>query len=568
MSNSKINNLKHKKNSTIMIYLLIALFSAACSSCYINDTIFNTKSDALYFLLKVVVFFGIFYGSHVLLKWLRTYYKKGSEIKLLFNKLTLSLNKNSILMMMATLLLAWLPYLIIFYPGVSNYDTANQINDFYNGTTPMPYMFVDGQEEISYFLNDAHPITTTFIMVPFVAIGKLSGYTNLGMFLYVIFQMIFTAFSFSVMIGFLDRLGCPYKARRVGLLFLALMPFIPMHTICMLKDCLYAAIFVLYTVYYVAMIKKISMGRHELLIFTILSLMTALTKKTGLYLVIICNVFLLMTYFMNKRNDHGENDNSRIGDSQKKIIGIASSIAVPVIIMWMVFPKILFPLMNIFPGGKGDVYGTLFQQTARVISKCGEVALSTDELETVGKLIDVDNIADLYTPLTTDPVKATFNMHANNKEISDYLSTWFRVGLRHPVLYIESTLSVCGGFFSPKKAIDIFDEIPITPNEEAFGELSNPSFLNGFRKSVSNAYYYICELSGIDILFQIFTYIWLIPVVVFASLKDKRSRLSMLPVGVSILILIVCPVCYARYAISQIYIVPLVLGLGMVQSNE
>lgn len=547
--------------SYLKFYFIIALISASCASCYINGGLFYDLTGALFFVLKIILFFGFFIATHICYKKIKMHINK-TPSKIVLNNISLSFEKESIKIMMLILLLAWLPYLIIFYPGVSNYDTANQINDFFNGTSPMPFGFVEGQEEISCFLNDHHPIITTLIMVPFVGLGRLIGYANIGMLLYVVFQMTLTAFSFAVMIGFLEKLGCPYRVRKYGFLFLALMPFIPLHVICMLKDCLYATFFVLYTVYYVAIMKKIRIGKHQLLVFVLLSLAVSLTKKTGIYLVIICNLVLLTTCILSKNRETIRKN------IRNNITGIVSGIAIPVLILWVIFPLIIFPMANIYPGSKSEVYGTLFQQTAKVIVECGEDALSEEELATVGKVIDVDNIENLYYSLTTDPVKATFNMHASNEDISAYLKIWFRVGLRHPVKYIEATLSVCGGFFSPKKVIDMFDGIPVTPSEEAFGAFSNPGFLSGFRKTVDSIYYYMSETPGIDILFYIFTYIWLIPVVVFASMKNKYDRLSLLPVALSILILVVCPVCYARYAISQIYIVPLIIGLGMRRNYE
>ena len=561
----------------IIIYLLAALFSAACASCYINGFIIGPeKADVLLFAFKVLLFFGIFLVSHILFNYLRNKSLLSTESKLLWNRLTLTLDKKSVWTMAIVLFIAWLPYLIIFYPGVSNYDTANQINDFFNGTASMPFGFVEGQEGISYFLNDHHPVFTTLVMVPFVALGRLVGYPNFGMLLYVVLQMALTAFSFAVMIGFLDKIKCSYVIRKVSFLFLTFMPFIPLHAICMLKDCLYAAIFVLYLVYYVSLIKDIEIGKHQVTVFTVLSLLTVLTKKTGIYLVVICNVVLLIKLLICTKkkkeiqefSDDTLKSNTVNGLAKKQCRGIVISILLPIAVMWLIFPLIIYPAFNIFPGGKQELLGTCFQQTAKVIVDCGEDALSKEELDSIGKVISLSDINDTYYIGCTDAVKATYNLHATSEEVSDYLKTWIRVGLRHPIKYLEATLSVCGGFFAPKKVIDIFDAIPVTEPDGVFSEFSNPGMFNGLRKVVSGAYYYCTQTPGVDILLYIFPYVWLIPLVVFVSSKKGSVGLSLMPIWISILILVVCPICYARYAISQIYAVPLILGIGLTKNND
>lgn len=546
----------------IIIYLLAALFSAACASCYINGFIIGPeKADVLLFAFKVLLFFGIFLVSHILFNYLRIESLLSTESKLLWNRLTLTSDKKSVWTMAIVLFIAWLPYLIIFYPGVSNYDTANQINDFFNGTSAMPFGFVEGQEGISYFLNDHHPVFTTLVMVPFVALGRLVGYPNFGMLLYVVLQMALTAFSFAVMIGFLDKIKCSYVIRKVSFLFLTFMPFIPLHAICMLKDCLYAAIFVLYLVYYVSLIRNIEIGKHRTMVFVVLSLLVALTKKTGIYLIVICNVILLIRMFISYKRDKDI-------QNRKNCVGILSAVLIPAAVMWLIFPLIIYPAFNIFPGGKQELLGTCFQQTAKVIVDCGENALSSEELESIEKIISLSDINDIYYIGCTDAVKATYNLHATSEEVSDYLKTWIRVGFRHSIKYLEATLSVCGGFFSPKKVIDIFDAIPVTDSNGVFSEFNNPRILNGLRKVVSSAYYYCTEIPGVDILLYIFSYVWLIPLVVLVSSKKGSVGLSLMPIWISILILVVCPICYARYAISQIYAVPLILGIGLTKNND
>ena len=80
---------------------------------------------------------------------------------------------------MIGLVLCWLPYLLIYAPGLVNFDTINQINDFYDGISPVWFGFVEGQETVVALLNDHHPVFVTvlfsLIMLPWKAAGYPAG---------------------------------------------------------------------------------------------------------------------------------------------------------------------------------------------------------------------------------------------------------------------------------------------------------------------------------------------------------------------------------------------------------
>ena len=61
-----------------------------------------------------------------------------------------------------------------------------------------------------------------------------------------------------------------------------------------------------------------------------------------------------------------------------------------------------------------------------------------------------DEIADLYNPELSDPVKATYRGgHITMAKLKRYFNAWFSMFLRHPGVYIEATLHNSYGYYYP-----------------------------------------------------------------------------------------------------------------------
>lgn len=532
---------------------LVSIITVICGNCYTMHSSFGMgPKDYFSSLVKVLFWFILFSllveGYSILTEKLRskdTWNRKDSFLAKILS---------SNFKMTGIFFGIFLLYLLCFYPATASWDTANQINDYFDGVAPILFGFVEGQPMVLARLNDHHPVFTALIYGGFTALGQALGNQNLGMFLCVALQAVMSAFFFSKMIQAMEVLGVPAVIRKICFLFIALCPFVGLHVICCMKDSLYACFFVAYfTEYLLLLIKKSSEKRHWIYL-VILSFILALTKKTGVYLVFLCNLCLLLEKKLRKH--YGT---------------VLFSALCPAVLVLILMPKILFPMLQIYPGGKQEILGTLFQQTARIVRDNPE-ALSEKEIEIVDKVISYDVLKNEYEPECTDKVKASYKLECTLEERKDYLRVWLKGGLQRPWRYIEATLTVCGGFFSPNKVIDIFDGLPLAG--DAFAGYHNPDGLAYFRKGITVVYYGLANLPIVKYLFSIAVYIWILPaVVVISVVTNKRNTwkdirlflIAMSPIFISILILIVCPICYARYTISQLYVVPFILAMGFVR---
>ena len=76
--------------------------------------------------------------------------------------------------------------------------------------------------------------------------------------------------------------------------------------------------------------------------------------------------------------------------------------------------------------------------------------MTKEEAKAIDGVMKYDEIADLYNPELSDPVKATYRGgHITMAKLKRYFNAWFSMFLRHPGVYIEATLHNSYGYYYP-----------------------------------------------------------------------------------------------------------------------
>ena len=516
----------------------LSFCTVLCANGYTEGTvIYYSGSDIVANCLKLLFYFYVFYYG---LK----YYEKIKNEEIIVPLCTEEYEKKEYRIYFIGMVLTWGLYLLIFYPGVTNWDTMYQIDDFFNGVSTFEYVGTN----VTALLNDHHPIFCTFFFSFFVWIGRLVGNPGIGLLLYSLIQIFACAFVFTWMLWSMRNLGIKSKIIKRAFLFFVLMPFIGLYVINMVKDSVYAVLFVVYYVNYIKLLREDKRkGGERFLLIT--SLLIPFVKKTGIYIVLLSNLGLLFSKKVSKKS-------------------IAISTILPAILMFYLLPQVLFPMFNIFPGGKQEVLGTCFQQTALLIQD-HEEELSDSDKEVINRVLNYETIKNNYTQRITDDVKNTFKLTASKAEIKEYLALWIRQGMRHPLTYLKATLGTGGGYFSPTQTIGVY--FGVTKGWDNWKRLYNPDWLWGCRDGAKKAYGWLCSLPGISLLFQIVLYVWWIPAFAWVNLmrlRNKEKYLYLIPIIVSILTLIVSPYSSGRYSVPLIYLAPFILGVGTLSDNQ
>ena len=462
-------------------------------------------------------------------------------------------NIPSIIVTALLLLALFYPYMYAYYPGVCSLDTTNQIKDYVTEDMPIEINWRPDEPQVSCFLNDHHPVTDTLIFVYFVeTLGSQIGPEE-GVYVYTCIQAFLTALFMSLLLCRMEKWGVPFLYRLLGFLFFGLSPFIPLYVIGMLKDSLHCMFYIPYFLVYLSIIRE-GATHPKMILLVLLSLILALTKKTGVYLILICNIALLV-----------------IPSVRKKLIGWAASWAVPALVLFVILPKFVFPAYNIFPGGKQEKIGFTLQMSVQTYIDHKD-QMSDEEIQSIREVLDLDQAVKDFYPPNYDDVKHLFNFDATDEQVSAYLKTWLRLFIRFPRSGIKALFGTAGGFFTPTERIRIYTKF----QKNSYTTVENLEEREYLRTIVSDYYEWLNNQHGIGMLLQCVLYLWWLPL--FALLRillkpEFRGRrfehlMYMLPTAVSILVLWISPYSMARYGLPILYTLPMIMGIASTKTEK
>lgn len=460
----------------------------------------------------------------------------------------------------------WLPWIISLYPGAMLWDTYYQIWQCYPEGHPIYLIPWDPTESfVDNYFSDHHPIFDTLIFGAFArASDALFGSWNQGVFAYILLQALGTAASFAAAIEYLRRQGCPRPLCLSCALFFALMPFYACYTGAMIKDSLFSWLYVPWFLIVVEIARTRAScleNNRAFAWFLALSLLLCLTKKTGVYVVLFTLAILAIATVRNYRKEKVENKPATIHRSSHctTLTRLCTCGAASLVLMWGILPYIIFPVLDVVPGGKQEALGPLFQQTARYVIDYGD-EVTPDEREAIDAVLGYDDLAERYVAIWADPVKFGFNTESSSQDLANYLRTWVRQGLKHPDAYFKATWATAAPYLAPGGPIGIHRD---TGDVEHDGSplIWRPSALNGYHDFMMNLYDALAGAPVLRILFQTCLYSFYVPLIGFIVGLKRRSLITVSygAVAISLIACLITPMFHARYALPLIYTAPLLL---------
>lgn len=189
--------------------------------------------------------------------------------------------------------------LIAYYPGTGSWDTSYQLEDFFDGTITKGYVEGGGMM-LTANLNDHHPVLTTVIFAAFVIFGRWIGNEKFGVFLYSVIQVVLYLVVYTEVLRFNRKKG--RVAEWITIVFYMTNLFLSYYAIMMLKDSLFTVLFLLYYLSYIKLYDcESDLPKKYEILFLCLSVIIPLTKKTGIYLIILSNLVMLIHMAQKKR---------------------------------------------------------------------------------------------------------------------------------------------------------------------------------------------------------------------------------------------------------------------------
>lgn len=314
----------------------------------------------------------------------------------------------------------WLPWLIVLGPVSLNIDTMVQLIQ-YRGIAVWDPMTMTMMPQ--YRMTDHHPFFDTYLYGLFDSIGLALGNEIIGFVLLTQLQAFFAACVLSLALVWIkSRTNLPDFGIMAFSAGVAFIPAFPMTMSMILKDSTWVPIFLLWTILFFEITYRAksdeTISWRMVSAFIVMAVLAALTKKTSIY-VTTPSTLLLLFFIKNK-------------------VKIATAALTPALVSLIIIPQVLFPILNIAPGGPQETIAVPMQQIAKVVIDHRQ-DLSDKDLTTIGRVMKLDKIENNFNYVTTDNIKSsTYRVDSTKSDRTQFLLLWVKLLLKYPVDYIRA----------------------------------------------------------------------------------------------------------------------------------
>lgn len=432
------------KNNKNKKYSLINKVFSVLFSCFITFGNTNAIENfekynihmSIYFILSFIGLYFLFNNIFIVISSLFSSYS-------LYNDKYKNISKRKFILINTIVgFILYLPFLLMFFPGIFSDDTYSQLSQILH---IIPY-------------GNHHPIMHTFIIKIFYSIGYIiSNKVTIGILFYTLFQMLFVSFTFSNIMYFAYSKGLKKIYLLVLFIFYYLLPFNGLYSVALYKDVLFGCVLLLFVLFLYNNINNDlkTIQKLELLLLTIL---VCLLRTNGLLVILLLIIFLLIIY-------------KKL--SKDKIIILFLGFIISV--------SFNFVSTNMFNVQKVDFVESLsipLQNIAYTVSHDGNI--SKEEFEYLNKIIDTKEISMIYDNDFSDPIKNLVR-RTGSKYLEDnkalFIKNWFSIGLKNKLSYLKSYSYQTNGYWFHNKHINhVYDRI-IDDNYDINHKILLPKFL-------------------------------------------------------------------------------------------
>ena len=450
------------------------------------------------FFLALYIFLFLFYGWYEEGAW------EGTAPKLFAPFLRGShIFRNTFLLFF----LFWLPYMILRYPGLLMGDSMDQLLQAlgYMDDTASKLILINPD----FYLNNHHPVLHTLLMGALFRLGSMVS-DNLGIFLNMLAQYLYTTVTFAAGFYFLEKWGVSERLRLGSMALLLLTPIFVNTTVMVAKDLPYAITCVWYLLFLMQPYferKPFYTTLPGAIGFSAVLFLMLFTRHNGIYTILLTLPFLLL-----------------FGKQHLKFVlsSVFCSLAV-----FLLVTKLIYPICSITPGSKKEMLSIPIQQTARYLTEYPS-EVTPQEQAAIEGVLDYKNLPELYNHYLSDPAKGTWKEAASSSEVSAYFRAWLAMGLRHPLCYIEATLdNTYGMFFIGKNAvwrqtIEESENVTGLLNLRGF-DINYPPALTSLRTLLLQCENIFNRLPVLSLLHSAAPYVWTLIILTFLIFRRENK---------------------------------------------
>lgn len=538
----KYQQAKTKINKIALINSILFSLFFIIGICYEKEGslsyLFNIK-NLLLSIANLTIFTIIFY---CLISFLYTKIDNIKETKANNKVINFIFNKHPFLSSFIIVLLSSFIYIIFFYPGIMAWDGLWQL-DYYYG--------------IFRFTNH-HPAGVSLIMGKLMDIGSQILNDNLGMFLFILIQVIANALIYGYVIKIMDKMNVPLIIKILSLFFYSTYSYLVVYSVTYVKDTifyLFLTLLFVYTYYHF----HINYQEKNILKYLILALIYFILfifRNNGFHVILITSIIMLIT---NIKRD-------------KYIVTGYIILLLFTITLNYSYHNIFLVNMSIEEGSRGEALSIPLQQVARYVNTYPDDI--TREEDTHLRRIFGDEYKDYlkdYNPHISDKVKAKFiNNPTTDYQWEHFFKAWYSLFFKHPGVYIDATLNNIYGYFFPVRQLFTSNTVityEIKKDKAVdFGnlDLNHNEKLAWGRKILRESSEYVKKQPVINLLYTSGFYDLILIFAIFNLIHQKRAK-EIVYLTPLILILAVCiasPVNgYFRYTLPIVASTPFLIAL-------
>lgn len=425
---------------SIILAVILATGSLVSSHIYATIGLIFTAHTILYLIIGIVGFTLLFKIPIGLML------KRLPNITVKENR---KMSKKGFWIIFAIFIVCWLPYFLRYFPAVM---------------TPDSYYIIHYVENLE--LNDFHAFGHTWFFGIFYYIGKAIFHNmNLAVAFYIIIQMFISSAIFTYMINFLYEKAIKNIYLIIITLFLALSPLFAIYSITLWRDILFGLAFVtLFMSLYQFVDNKYELKSSIIIMYILSVLVILFFRNNGIYIIL-----LFIPFFIWLAKNH------------RRIILFGN---LGIVILYFAIKGPVFTYFGVEKTTSVEAFSMPLQQISRVIVNDGDIDKKTYDY--LSKLLDIDKVKETYNPTISDYVKrATDNDELSNNKIK-FFTTWLKIGIDNPRLYIDSYLLSTLGYWYPDviywatagesksifKDVDVYSD-PIILDNVSFDELTS-----------------------------------------------------------------------------------------------
>ena len=447
--------------------------------------------------------------------------------------------KRTLLLTWAVLFLAYIPTFLASFPGFFTYDAEWTVyivtTEHYLAHMPVVYVVLFG-----WFIRIVFSITHSY---------------NAAIAIYILGQMLFISACFAYMLSFLRSIGVKRWICNLGTAFLALSPTVSMFVCCSTKEGLFAGGVILMVTLLLDLARdeeRFWQSGQKKACFIGAALLTLFFRKDGIYGLTVFLFCFAVVYRKSWR---------------KWLLSVLS--------IFLVYVVTTQGLMTAFHFEKGPVREMLcvpMQQLARTYTEA-KADFSEEDLETLYSLIPEVFLKN-YNPKLADDVKVNFMEDNFKAEPGKYISLWFRTGIAHPDIYLNSFLVNTYGYWYPNTYPDgyrgKFLGDGVYEDSSYFAFITEKPGVRMHLLPVLERFYekvsleiYQQKVPVLSMIFSIGFWHW---IYFFTALYllirgYRRQALALMPMGLMYLIMLLGPIVLIRYVLYLFFGVPIVLAL-------